>query len=72
MMNDVAKITLIGPKDVWFGVGFHALTMADSPWNLGEKRGYARFDACKETADFYASLEWYMIDINNIHIRICI
>lgn len=61
MMNDVAKITLIGPKDVWFGVGFHALTMADSPWSLGEKRCYARYDICKEMPDFYASLEWYSI-----------
>lgn len=34
VMNDVAKISLIGPKDVWFGVGFHALTMADSPWTI--------------------------------------
>ena len=32
--NDVATITLTGPSDVWFGVGFNAHEMANSPWTI--------------------------------------
>lgn len=35
LVHDVATISLQGPKDVWFGVGFNALTMSDQPWPLG-------------------------------------
>jgi len=29
-----AEITLVGPDDVWFGVGFGAQAMKDSPWAI--------------------------------------
>ncbi|CAE7783457.1 unnamed protein product [Symbiodinium sp. CCMP2592] len=29
-----ARISLAGPASVWFGVGFNAVAMADSPWAL--------------------------------------
>jgi len=31
---DVATITLAGPSDVWFGVGFNASSMADEPYTI--------------------------------------
>jgi len=31
---DKATITLTGPADVWFGVGFGARAMADAPWTV--------------------------------------
>lgn len=34
LVQDVATISLEGPKDVWFGVGFNALTMSDQPWAI--------------------------------------
>jgi len=30
--NSSARITLSGPSDVWFGVGFNASAMKDAPW----------------------------------------
>jgi hypothetical protein len=32
--KDLATITLSGPSDVWFGVGFGAQAMADEPWTI--------------------------------------
>lgn len=32
--NSVAQISLEGPKDVWFGVGFAAQSMSDEPWAI--------------------------------------
>jgi len=32
--QSTATITLTGPADVWFGVGFGATSMADRPWTL--------------------------------------
>ena len=31
---DMVTIALAGPSDVWFGVGFNAQAMADSPWTI--------------------------------------
>ena len=30
----MATITLEGPRDVWYGLGFHALAMGDEPWTI--------------------------------------
>lgn len=30
----MAQISLEGPKDVWFGVGFAAQSMSDEPWAI--------------------------------------
>lgn len=30
----MATITLEGPRDVWYGLGFHALAMGDAPWTI--------------------------------------
>jgi hypothetical protein len=38
--NNVTKITITGPSDVWFGVGFNASSMSDAPYTIvveGEK-----------------------------------
>ena len=32
--QDTATITLTGPADVWFGVGFNASAMKDQPWAI--------------------------------------
>lgn len=32
--NDTATITLAGPANVWFGVGFNATAMKDEPWAI--------------------------------------
>lgn len=32
--TDTATITLTGPADVWYGVGFGAQAMADEPWTI--------------------------------------
>ena len=32
--NDVVNITITGPSDVWFGVGFGAQAMKDAPWAI--------------------------------------
>jgi hypothetical protein len=32
--KDTATITLAGPADVWFGVGFNASAMKDRPWAI--------------------------------------
>ena len=32
--NDKVTITMTGPDDVWFGVGFNAQAMKDSPWAI--------------------------------------
>eukprot|EP00946_MAST-07B_sp_MAST-7B-sp1_P004075 g4075.t1 len=31
-MNDKVTISITGPSDVWFGVGFNAQAMKDAPW----------------------------------------
>lgn len=33
-VHDTVTITLSGPKDVWFGVGFNASAMKDAPWAI--------------------------------------
>ena len=37
----VVNITLIGPGDVWFGVGFDASRMGDEPWTITVEGGDA-------------------------------
>jgi len=32
--NNVATITIDGPSDVWFGIGFNASAMKDAPWAI--------------------------------------
>ena len=32
--TDLVTITLSGPSDVWFGVGFNAQAMSDAPWTI--------------------------------------
>lgn len=34
MQGGIATITMSGPADVWFGAGFNASAMADSPYTL--------------------------------------
>ena len=34
MPGDVVTINMTGPADVWFGVGFNATQMKDSPWAI--------------------------------------
>ena len=32
--GDLVTLTLEGPKDVWYGIGFGAHAMADEPWTV--------------------------------------
>jgi hypothetical protein len=34
LRNDTAIVSLSGPSDVWFGVGFNATRMANEPWAI--------------------------------------